>query len=81
MICQAETKIIPESGAHWTYLLQILSKLCFQRVAFSGNYEIVAISTDKTTIFNDLDYKADIGQHFHRGEKGKNLPGGATITK
>ena len=55
--------------AHWTYLLQILSKLCFQRVAFSGNYEIVAISTDKTTIFNDLDYKADIGQHFHKSEK------------
>ena len=54
---------------HWTYLLQILSKLCFQRVAFSGNYEIVAISTDKTTIFNDLDYKADIGQHFHKSEK------------
>ena len=39
------------------------------RVAFSGNYEIVAISTDKTTIFNDLDYKADIGQHFHKSEK------------
>ena len=46
---------------HWAYLLQILSKLCFKRVAFSGNYEIVAISTDKTTIFNDLEYKADIG--------------------
>ena len=55
--------------AHWTYLLQILSKLCFQRVAFSGNYEIVAISTEKTTIFNDLDYKADIRQHFHKIEK------------
>ena len=40
--------------AHWTYLLQILSKLCFQRVALSGNYEIVAISTDKNTFFNDL---------------------------
>mgnify|MGYP001389112552 CR=1 FL=1 len=39
------------------------------RVAFSGNYEIVAISTDKTTIFNDLDYKTDIGQHFHESEK------------
>ena len=25
--------------------------------------------TDKTTIFNDLDYKADIGQHFHKSEK------------
>ena len=55
-----------ELRSHWTYLLQILSKLCFQRVAFSGNYEIVAISTDKTTIFNDLDYK---GQYFHKSEK------------
>jgi hypothetical protein len=60
---------IPEPITHWTYLLQILSKLCVQSVAFSGNYEIVAISTDKTTIFNDLDYKADIGQHFHKSEK------------
>ena len=51
--------------AHWTYWLQILSELCFQRVALSGNYEIVTISTDKNTFFNDLDYKADIGQHFH----------------
>ena len=54
---------------HWTYLLQTLSKLCFQRVAFSSNYEIVAISTDKTTTFNDLGYEADIGQHFHKSEK------------
>jgi hypothetical protein len=54
---------------HWTYWLQILSKLYFQREALSGNYEIVAISTDKNTFFNDLDYKADIGQHFHRSEK------------
>ena len=54
---------------HWTYLLQILSKLCFQRVSLSENYEIVAISTDKNTIFNSLDYKADIGQHFHESEK------------
>ena len=38
-------------------------------MAFSRNYEIVAISSDKTTIFNDLDYKADIGQHFHKSEK------------
>ena len=37
-------------------------------MAFSGNYEIVAISTDKTTIFNDLEYKANIGQHFHKSE-------------
>jgi hypothetical protein len=38
-------------------------------VGLSGNYEIVAISTDKTTFCNDLDYKADIGQHFHKSEK------------
>ena len=56
-------------GAHWTYLLQILSQLCFQRVAFSGNYEIVAIFSVKTTIFKDFDYKADTGQHFHKSEK------------
>ena len=55
--------------SHWTYLLQILSKLCFQRVALSVNFEIVAISNDETTIFNDLDYKADIGQHFYKSEK------------
>ena len=54
---------------HWTYLLQILSQLCFQRVAFSGNYEIVPIFSDKTTIFKDLNYKADTGQHFHKSEK------------
>ena len=29
----------------------------------------MAISTDKNTFFNDLDYKADIGQHFHKSEK------------
>jgi hypothetical protein len=38
-------------------------------MAFSGNYEIVAIGTVKNTFFNDLDYKADIGQHFHKSEK------------
>jgi hypothetical protein len=47
-------------------------------VALSGNYEIVAISTDKNTFFNHLDYEADIGQHFHKSE---NPPGGATVTK
>ena len=65
--------------AHWTYWLQIYSKLCFQRVALSGNYKIVAISNDKNTFFNGLDYKADIGQHFHRSEKSarvsKDVPG------
>ena len=38
-------------------------------MTFSGNYEIVAISTDKNSFSNDLDYKADIGQHFHKSEK------------
>ena len=57
------------TSSHWTYMLQMLSKSCFQRVALSGNYEIVAISTDKNTFFNDLDYKADIRQHFHKNEK------------
>ena len=35
-------------------------------MALSRNYAIVAISTDKNTFFNDLDYKADIG---HKSEK------------
>jgi ankyrin repeat protein len=39
------------TSSHWTYWLQILSELCFQRVALSGNYEIVAISTDKNNFF------------------------------
>jgi hypothetical protein len=38
-------------------------------VALSGNNEIVAIRTDKNSFFNDLDYKAEIGQHFHKSEK------------
>ena len=72
---QARTKKITKMAlfsqciSHWTYWLQILSKLCFQRVAFFGNYEIVAISTDKNTVLNELNYKADIGQHFHKSEK------------
>ena len=57
------------SKTHWTYLLQMLSKSCFQRMALTRNYEILAISTDKNTFFNDLDYKADIRQHFHKIEK------------
>ena len=67
--CVHQTWISGILISHWTYLLQILSKLCFQRVSLSENYEIVAISTDKNTIFNSLDYKADIGQHFHESEK------------
>ena len=38
-------------------------------MALSGNYEIVAISADKNTFYNDLDYKADIGQNFLKSEK------------
>ena len=57
------------TSTHWTYLLHILSKLCFQWLASSENYEIMTISTYKNTLFNDLDYKADIGQHFHKSEK------------
>ena len=38
-------------------------------MALSGNYKIVVISTDKNTVFNDLDYEADIGQHFYKNEK------------
>ena len=56
------------AGSHWTYWLQILSELFFQRV-LSGNYEILAISAVKNTFFNDLDYKTDIGQHFRKSEK------------
>ena len=44
----------------------------FQNYAFKGwpgNYEIVAIRTEKNTFFNDLDYKADIGRYFHKSEK------------
>ena len=63
---------------HWTYLLQILSKLCFQRVAFSGNYEIVAISTDKTTFLMTLIIKLTLGNIFI---KVKIPPSGATVTK
>ena len=57
------------TGPHWTYWLQIHSKLCFQRVTLSENYKNVAISTDKNTFFNDLDYRADIGQHFKKKKK------------
>ena len=64
--------------AHWTYLPQILSKLCFQRVVLSGNYEIVAISTDKNTFLMTLIIKLTLGNIFI---KVKNPPGGATVTK
>ena len=44
-----EKKYIQNDILHWTYLFQILSELWFQRVVPSGNYEIVAVSTDKNT--------------------------------
>ena len=64
--------------SHWTYWLQILSKLCFQRVVLSENYEIVAISTYKTTFLMTLIIKLTLGNLFI---KVKNPPGGATVTK
>jgi hypothetical protein len=66
------------AASHWTYWLQIHSKLCFQRVALSGNYEIVAIITDKTPFLMTLIIKLTLGNIFI---KVKNPPGGATITK
>ena len=38
-------------------------------MSLSGNYKIVAISTEKHTIFNDLDYKAEIRHNIHKSEK------------
>ena len=68
--CNGPHGLRKDDGAHWTYQLQILSELCFQRLALSGNYEIVAFMTEKKThFFNDLDYKADIEQHFHKSGK------------
>ena len=64
--------------AHWTYWLQILSELCFQRLALSGKYEIVAISTEKTLFLLTLIIKLTLGNIF---VKAKNPPGGATVTK
>ena len=45
---------------HWTYWLQIHSELFFQSVALSGNYEIVAISTDKNTFLLTLIIKLQL---------------------
>ena len=47
-------------------------------MASSGNYEIVAISTDKTTILMTLIIKLALGNIFI---KVKNPPGGATVKK
>ena len=66
------------SESHWTYWLQILSELCFQRVALSGNYEIVAISTDKKTFLMTLIIKLTLG---NISIKVKSPPGDTTVTK
>ena len=55
--------------SHWTYWLQILSKLCFQWLASSGNYEIMAISTDKNTFLMTLIIKLTLGKIFYKSEK------------
>ena len=49
---------------HWTYCVQILSKLCFQSVYFFKDFEIVATITDKKRV-NGHTYKVNIQQHFH----------------
>ena len=74
-LCKFAKKI---TQTHWTYWLHILSKLCFQRVALSGNYEILAICTDKNTFLMTLIIKLTLGNIFI---KVKNPPGGATVTK
>ena len=55
--------------SHWTYLLQILSKLCFQKVVLSGNYAIVAISTDKNTFLMTLIIELTLGNIFIKVKK------------
>ena len=76
--CNGPHGLRKDDGAHWTYQLQILSELCFQRVAICGNYEIVTISTDKNTFLMALIIKLILGNIFI---KVKNPPGGATVTK
>ena len=66
----------PSSTPHWTYWLQILSKLCFQRVAFSGNFEILVFVVTKTLFLITLIIKLTLGNIFI---KVKNPPGGATV--
>ena len=56
----------------------MLSKSCFQRVVLSGNYEILAISTDKNIFLMTLIIKLTLGNLFITV---KNAPRGATFTK
>ena len=76
--CNGPHGLRKDDGAYWTYQLQILSELCFQRVAICGNYEIVTISTHKNTFLMTLIIKLILGNIFI---KVKNPPGGATVTK
>ena len=57
--------------ARWTYWPQILSKLCFQWLSSSGNYEIMAISTDKITFLLNLIIKLTSGNNFIKFKKEK----------
>ena len=50
----------------------------FNAVVLSGNYEILAICTDKNTFLMTLIIKLTLGNIFI---KVKNPPGGATVTK
>ena len=65
--------------ARWTYWLQILSKLCFQWLSSSGNYEIMAISTDKNTFLISLIIRLTLGNIFITVKKIRQ--GSATVTK
>ena len=64
--------------SHWTYWLQILSKLCFQRVALSETMKLWLLVLTKTLFLMTLIIKLTLGNIFI---KVKNLPGGATVTK
>ena len=69
--------------AHWTYWLQILSELCFERVALSGSYEIVAISTDKNTFSMAILIKLTLDNIFIKVKKksARAAPPSQKITK
>ena len=69
VIIELVDKLYNSVTTHWTYLLQMLSKLCFQRVALTGNYEILAISTDKNTFLMTLIIKLTLGNIFKKTEK------------
>ena len=56
---------------HWTYLLQSLSKLCFKRVALSGNYEMWLLVMTKTHFLMTFIIKLTLGNIF---TKVKNPP-------